>query len=306
MASLPRAVVEWIARYTVKPSLGAPVRLRRPVLEVLRHASRVPAGVAVARQARGGVFGDLVAPEGAAGLATILYLHGGAYEAASPATHRNVIATLALRSGQAVFAPDYRLSPEHPAPAALEDALAAYEAMLAESQEGVALAGDSAGGGLAVALAVAARDRGLAAPRGLALISPWVDLTMSGASYTANERSDAMLAPGFLERAAGRYSTVLGLEDPVCSPLRADLTGLPPTLIHTGSKEMLLSDAEALAARAEAAGVAVELRVFDGLWHSFHVHAGMLRDADEALEELGDFLRRVLESRFSPGRRGRS
>lgn len=291
--TLPRPVVESIARYAVRPLSSLPPRVRRSLLDVISRVTRVPGGVSVARQARGGVFGDLVAREGSAEPARILYLHGGAYEAGSPLTHRNVMAKLALRSGHAVFAPAYRLSPEHPAPAALEDALSVYEAMVAELDGGVALAGDSAGGGLAVALALAARDRGIAAPRRLALISPWVDLTMSGASYTANERSDAMLARGHLERAARGYTATLGAEDPGCSPLRADLAGLPPTLIHAGSNEMFLSDAEKLARRAEEAEVDVELHVFDGLWHDFHVYTGMLREADEALDELGAFLGRI-------------
>ena len=292
MATLPRPLVERIARYAVRPWWATPPRLHRPVLELLARASVTPGGVAVSRQARGGVFGELARPAGDVRSAEILYLHGGAYRVGSPATHRNVVATLALRSGLPVFAADYRLAPEHPAPAALDDGLAAYEAMLAESANGVALAGDSAGGGLAVALAVAARDRGLPTPRRLALISPWMDQTLSGASITENDRKDALLTRSVLERGAEAYASALGREDPVCSPIRADLTGLPPILIHAGANEMILSDARALAARAGEAGVEAELRVFDGLWHDFHVHAGMLAEADEALAEMGAWLAR--------------
>jgi epsilon-lactone hydrolase len=290
MASLPRPVVEGIARYTVKPWWAAPPRVRRPVLELLAKASLLPDGLEVSRQARGGVFGDLARPAGDAGPARVLYLHGGAYEVGSPATHRNVVATLALRSRLAVFAADYRLAPEHPAPAALDDALAAYGAVLADAEGSIALAGDSAGGGLAIALAVAARDRGLPMPRRIALISPWVDLTISGASLTENEGKDVMLTRSSLERAAIGYAARLGVEDPVCSPIRSDLSLLPPMLIHAGGNEMLLSDARALAARAAGAGVEVELRVFDELWHDFHVYTGMLAEADDALAEMGAWL----------------
>lgn len=290
---LPRAVVERIARYVVRPMLNVPPRPRRRAAEVLSRFSRVPGGVTVSREARGGVFGDLVRTEDSAAPAGILYLHGGAYEAGSPLTHRNVIAALVLRSGQAAFAPDYRLAPEHPAPAALEDVIAVYRAMISEPNAGVALAGDSAGGGLAVALALAARDQGLPAPRRLALISPWVDLTMSGASLAENEASDAMLSRASLDRSARGYTTALGSEHPVCSPLRADLAGLPPMLIHAGANEMLLSEAQELTRRAKAAGVDAALHVFDDLWHDFHLHTGMLREADEALAELGEFLGRA-------------
>ena len=289
MASLPRPVVEGIARYGVRPWGAAPPTLRRVVLELLAKVSRIPGGVDISRQARGGVFGDLARPEGDERPARVLYLHGGAYEVGSPATHRNVVATLALRSGLPVFAADYRLAPEHPAPSALDDALAAYRAIVAESEE-VALAGDSAGGALALALAVAARDLRLPAPMRIALISPWVDLTLSGASLTENEGKDALLTRASLGRAAERYAATLGVDDPVCSPIWSDLSGLPPILIHAGGNELLLSDARALAARAAGAGVEVELRVFDELWHDFHVHAGMLAEADEALAEIGAWL----------------
>ena len=286
-------MVERIARYAVRPWLLAPPRVRRRALGLLSRASPVPGGVFVARQARAGVLGELVAPEGRTGRARVLYLHGGAYEAGSAATHRHVVAALALRSGQALFAADYRLAPEHPAPAALEDALAVYEAMASDVDGPLALAGDSAGGGLAVALAVALRDRGLPAPSRIALISPWLDLTLSGASLAENEATDALLPAAHLPRAADGYARRLGAESPVCSPIRADLSGLPPLLIHVGGAEVLLSDSLAMAERAEAAGVEVELRVFDGLWHDFHVHAGMLAEADEALDELGGFLARA-------------
>ncbi len=297
MASLPRPVVERIARYAVKPVVGLPPGPKRLVMEALARLSVVPGGVSVSRQVRGGVGGDLVSPDGHAGPPRILYLHGGGYEWGSPRTHRNLIATLALRADRAVFAGDYRLAPEHPAPAALEDALAVYQAMVTDAGQGVAVAGDSAGGGLTLALAVAVRDRGLPAPTCVALISPWVDLTMSGASIRTNQDSDALLSPGAIERSAAGYVAELGPDDPICSPLEADLARLPPMLIHVGGGELFLSEDQELARRAEAAGVDVELRVFDGLWHAFHVHTGMLSDADEALDEIGRFLTRARPAR---------
>lgn len=293
MPYLPRAAVEAFTRAAVKPVLAAPLRLRRPALNAAAALSLQPAGVTISRQARNGVFGELAVPDGADSAPRLLYLHGGAYVAGSPRTHRNVFSMLALRIGSAVFAADYRLAPGHPAPAALEDALAAYEALAGDAGGGVPVAGDSAGGGLALALAVAARDRGLPRPAALALISPWVDLTMSGETITTNARRDALLPRRGLDHAVQAYSAALGVDDPVCSPINADLEGLPPMLIHAGGNELFRSEAEELARRAEAAGVEVELHVFDGLWHEFHVHAGMLREADEALAEMAEFLSRA-------------
>jgi acetyl esterase/lipase len=152
----------------------------------------------------------------------------------------------------------------------------------------VALAGDSAGGGLALAVAQAAGADGLPAPRALALISPWVDLTLSGES--CRTKSDAMLTLPALERAAAAYARELGPRHRTCSPLRGDLRGLPPTLVHVGGEELLLSDAESLARAAREAGVDVELRVFTGLFHDFHTFAGILAEADEALAEMGAWI----------------
>lgn len=273
----------------MRPALDAPLPLARRLSGVMRHLNSVPKGVSIHAASFGGVGGDLVVPEGAAGGPRTLYAHGGAYVLGSPATHRNVIAAIALRTGHPVFALDYRLAPEHPAPCARDDALAAYRAIAANSP-GVAMAGDSAGGGIAVACAQAALADGLPAPVALGLISPWLDLTLSGESYETNDGRDALLGLPSLQRGARSYATTLGPADPVCSPLLGDLTGLPPILIQTASKDMLRSDAERLAELAGVAGVEVTLEVADDLWHDYHVHAGMLREADCALERFGAFL----------------
>jgi acetyl esterase/lipase len=256
---------------------------------VLRHLNSVPSGVSIRTAAYGGVQGDLVVPDGATGEPRIIYAHGGAYVLGSPATHRNVTAAIALRTGHPVFAIDYRLAPEHPAPCARDDALAAYRE-LAAAPPGIALAGDSAGGGIAVACAQAALAEALPAPAALGLVTPWVDLTLSGESYRTNDGPDAMLGMATVERGVRGYAATLGPADPVCSPLFGDLTGLPPMLIQTGSRDMLRSDAESLAERATAAGAEVRLEVAQGLWHDYHLHAGMLREADEAVARLGSFL----------------
>jgi epsilon-lactone hydrolase len=255
----------------------------------LRHLNSVPQGVSIRAASFGGVGGELIAPEGAAGPPRVLYAHGGAYVLGSPATHRNVTAAIALRTGHPVFALDYRLAPEHPAPAARDDALAAYRAIAANAP-GIAMAGDSAGGGIAVACTQAALAEGLPAPVALGLISPWLDLTLSGESYWENDGRDALLDFASLERGSRAYAKALGPANPACSPLLGDLAGLPPMLIQTASKDMLRSDAERLAEVAGAVGVEVQLEVAEDLWHDYHVHAGMLREADDSLERLGAFL----------------
>jgi acetyl esterase/lipase len=290
---LPRPVVEAVARGAIKPLLSSPLRVRRPLAEVLSVLNQLPTGVSIARQARAGIPGELALPDGVSGPPRVLYLHGGAYEALSPRTYRNIFATIAVRSGLQVFASDYRLAPEHPAPAALNDALAVYEAMTDDAGEPVAIAGDSAGGGLALALAVAARDRDLPPPHAIALISPWVDMTMSGRSVTENSGRDATLSRRAVLSGVRSYASELGPEHPICSPIRSDLTGLSPMLIHAGGNELFRSEGEELARLAEAAGVEVTLRVFEGLWHDFQTHVGMLAEADESLAEIGEFLSRA-------------
>lgn len=287
--TLPRAVVERVARWGVRPILGLPVPLARRAAGAMGRLNLV-GEASVERAELGGVPGELVRPPGATGPPRVLYLHGGAYRIASPATHRNVVAALARASANAVFAADYRLAPEHPAPAALDDAVAAMGAMAERAGAPVVLAGDSAGGGLSLASAVAARDGMLASVAGLALISPWVDLTLSGPSYTANASRDALLTMRVVTGGAADYAVELGPADPRCSPLFADLRGLPPLLIQAGANELLRSDAEALAERVRDAGGEVTLEVADGLWHDYHVHAGILRDADQALARMGAWI----------------
>lgn len=225
---------------------------------------------------------------------TVLYLHGGGYVAGSSATHRG-LASAFVRSGHArLLLPDYRLAPEHRFPAAVDDALATYRWLLEDEGADparVAFAGDSAGGGLAVALAVAVRDAGLPLPAGLALLSPWVDLTGSGASVVTNDHRDIWL-DGSLIAPAGRLYAPDDPAHPLASPLFADLTGLPPMLVHVGTHEVLLDDARRLVTRARQHGVDASVGEFDGLWHVFQAIPG-LPEGTRSLRELGAFVRRV-------------
>jgi acetyl esterase/lipase len=221
---------------------------------------------------------------------SVIYLHGGVYCVGSPATHRAITSRIAHQTGARVLAVDYRLAPEHPFPAALEDALAVYEHLLdtGEKADQIALAGDSAGGGLALSTVLAAREAGLETPAALWLMSPWVDLTLSNSGY-ASPREYMLSWPGLAQ--AARLYAPGATDDPLASPLRGDLVGLPPMLLQAGSEEILLAETQQLFEKARHSGVDVRLNVFEGFWHVFQVHAGLLAGADRALAEGTDFLR---------------
>jgi epsilon-lactone hydrolase len=203
----------------------------------------------------------------------ILYLHGGAYALGSINVHREMVARLAEAAGIKALVINYRLAPEHPFPAALEDTIAAYDWLLAQGYDPprIAIAGDSAGGGLAIAALVALRDAGEALPAAAVCISPWIDLTLSGASTHQNVSSDPILDPQSLAKYAGYYAGDLELTSPLISPLYANLEGLPPLLIQVGTHEILLDDATRLAENARQAGVDVTLETWDGMFHLFQI-----------------------------------
>ena len=223
----------------------------------------------------------------------VLYLHGGAYCLHSPRVYRPLTASLARAADAPVFALDYRRAPESPCPAAIEDALAAYQWLLDRGAEPrrIGIAGDSAGGGMSVATAVALRDAGLPLPATLALISPWVDLGLSGDSMRTKSRYEVVMRRSWLEASSRMYRGGLPVDDPRCSPLFAELSGLPPTLIQAGANDILLSDSERLAERLAATGVDVRLEVHEGMQHVFQDLPTMLPEGESALEGIGDFLR---------------
>jgi acetyl esterase/lipase len=222
----------------------------------------------------------------------ILYFHGGAYAIGSPRTHAALTSGLAAQAGANAISVDYRLAPEHPYPAGLDDALAAYRALLDSGADPgrVVFAGDSAGGGLATAVLVAARDAGLPLPAAGVLFSPWTDLTMSGASITGKADVEVILAVDGLRESAADYAAGTAPGHPLISPLFASLTGLPPLLIQVGSHEVLLDDATRLAARAAAADVEVNLEVTPGAPHVFQAFAGQLDQATAAVASAGAFI----------------
>ena len=223
----------------------------------------------------------------------LLYLHGGAYIQGSVETHRGLAGALAQASSCKAFIADYRLAPEHPFPAATDDSLQVYLALLSQyPSTPIAIAGDSAGGGLALALAQQIRDQGLRPPCALALLSPWTDLTLGNATH----RSKASVDPFFpnstlLHEAAMAYAGSTPLTHPLLSAQYANLQGLPPTLIHVGAKEALLDDALVLYRNMEQQGVAVSLKEYPHMWHVWQVFVGRLAQADTSVRELGVFIK---------------
>jgi acetyl esterase/lipase len=240
----------------------------------------------------GGVPGEWVTGREASA-ETLIYLHGGAYAVCSPATHRQVTGAFARR-GFRVFAPDYRLAPEHPYPAALDDVVAAYRALLEAgcAPSSVTVAGESAGGGLALALLVRLRDAGLPLPAAAALFSPWADLSLAGESLRANEALDAMFHGRHAAWVASLYLGGADPRDPHVSPVYANLTGLPPLLIHVGETELLLDDARRIAARAQADGLTVSFSVWRDVVHGWQLFPAVLPEARRSIDEAAAFMRR--------------
>lgn len=221
----------------------------------------------------------------------LLYLHGGGYTVCSPKTHRGLVADIAVKAGMRALVIDYRLAPEHPFPAAVEDACKAYRWLLAQGIDPahITVAGDSAGGGLTLALLISLRDAGDPLPAGAALLSPWTDLAMSGWTHVTHARRDPMLSIEGALLAARHYLQGASPTDPLASPLYARLDGLPPLFIHVGGNEILLDDSIRLAGLARAAGVPVELKIWPGLPHVFQAFA-FLPEARASRAEIAVFL----------------
>ncbi|MGW2372825.1 alpha/beta hydrolase [Kitasatospora sp. NPDC001683] len=243
--------------------------------------------------------GPDAAAEDGPGAGTILYFHGGAWVFGSPETALSLTGNLVARTGFGAYSLDYRLAPEHPFPAAIEDTLSAYRALLdrGEDPSTIVFAGDSAGGGLAVTTCLAARDAGLPLPAALLAFSPGLDATRSGESMTTKEGVDPIFTRAALEHTGAMYLAGADPHQPLLSPaIHADLIGFPPMLIQVGGNEVLLDDSTRLAARASAAGVDVVLDVTADAPHVFQAFAGVLDEADEALDRAALFLRQRIRA----------
>ncbi|MFI6156174.1 alpha/beta hydrolase [Kitasatospora sp. NPDC051170] len=252
----------------------------------------LPEGVTVRRTVLGGRPTLDLEPAGATGPARLLFFHGGSYALGSPDTHAGFTGELARRAGVRALSVDYRLAPEQPFPAAVEDGFAAYRDLLDSGTDprNLVLAGDSAGGGLVLATLLQARDAGLPMPAAAVLFSPWTDLTVSGGSAVSKEGIDPIFTKAGIRDGADLYLGAADPAQPLASPVFADLTGLPPLLIQVGASELLLDDSVRLAGRAGADDVDVTLEVGARLTHVFQLDFATNPAADAALDRAARFL----------------
>lgn len=296
--SLRSRLLSTFLRYTVKPILTSkyynPVRSRSRLERTM--GKRKPAeGVSITEIDTGSVKGEWHTPEESRSNACIFYLHGGGYLVGSPRVYRSVTTRLAQLSGARVFSLDYRLAPEHPFPAAIDDALSAYQWLMAEGIDPatIVLAGDSAGGGLSLALIHTLKNRQLPLPAAACVFSPYADLLVTGESLKENSKSCAMFDGPAVARAASFYLQGQHGSSPLASPLYGDFSGFPPLSIYVSDSEAVRDDGIRLAEKADKAGVAVQLSIWKQQPHAWPAFYPLLPEADHCLQELAQTARLV-------------
>lgn len=304
MASLQAHLAVWMIKWRVKRRLKG-VRDYRIARKILRpEPYKVPSTIQISPAHLGGVPGERL--EGPSpGSTVLLYLHGGGYFACSAETHRPITAFFALH-GFRVFAPDYRLAPENPFPAAVDDAVAFYRGLLRAGYlpERIVVAGESAGGGLTLSLMLALRSAGVPLPAAAALFSPWTDLAATGDSIRTTTARCAMFHGAGVAFSARYYLGVTDPRHPLASPLYADLAGLPPLFIHVGEDEVLLDDSTRLAERARAAGVPVDLKIWPVVPHAWQLAPHLIPEARQSLRESAAFFHAHSAAQESPREAG--
>jgi acetyl esterase/lipase len=288
---------ELIARLRAMPKSGADIDFVKARREMERQSAKAPLheGTTTTPVDAGGVPAEWVdAATATAGGRAVLYLHGGGYAMGSLGTHRALASHLAAAAEARVLLVDYRLAPEHPFPAAVDDAVAAWSWMTgpggAQAGRSV-IAGDSAGGGLTAATLLALKDAGAALPAGAVCISPWVDLEATGESHTTMAADDPMIDAGGLKAMATAYIGGADARNPLPSPVHGDWSGMPPLLIQVGTNEVLLDDARALERVCKQAGVEATLEEWEGMVHVWHSFCGLIDDADRAVERIGEWVK---------------
>jgi monoterpene epsilon-lactone hydrolase len=298
---LPVSMVNALLRSPFAPELSVDkhkLQHSRKSMNFWGKLMPVASGVKVRCAELGGVTCEIHQPKTAPSNRVLLYFHGGGYCVGSPQSHRHIVSRLAKQCGMRAVVPDYRKSPEHPYPAPVEDAVAVYKTLMDQGIKpgNIYLAGDSAGGNLVLATLLSLKSLNQPLPAAASCISPWTDLSMSGATMASNEEADLILTPHLLHQFAEHYMSGSGGEGQNCnpglSPLFADLTQLPPLLIQVGSEEVLLDDSVRLAAKAESCGVTVELQIWDRMQHVWHYTFPLLRDGRMAISEIALFFDR--------------
>ena len=267
-----------------------PIQEQRARQEKSTKYIPLPRGIVCEEVQVKGLSSEWITPPSAS-RGVMLYLHGGAYSLGSVAVHRDLIARLAVSTQRKALAINYRLAPEDPFPAALEDVLAAFNWLLEQGvpAQKIVIAGDSAGGGLTLAALVSLRDSGRPLPCAAVCFSPWMDLTLSGSSFIKNAKVDLILGAERLKKFARVYAGDHDLSHPMLSPLFADLQGLPPVLIQAGSAEVLLDDSVRTAEKIRSTQGRVDLQIWDGMFHVFQMFS-FLPEAARALEKVAEFL----------------
>jgi monoterpene epsilon-lactone hydrolase len=301
-----RAKVDALLRQP-RPEGPLSVEAIRAGFKALMDTMIVPEGIRTAEATLGDRRALLVEPAAGARPGTILYFHGGGFVFGSPETALSLTANLVVRTGFQAFSTDYRLAPEHPFPAAIEDTLSAYRALLdsGEDPSSIVFAGDSAGGGLSVTTCLAARDAGLPLPAAVVAFSAGLDATRTGESYSTKDGIDPIFTRAGLEDSGARYLAGQDPNQPLLSPaVLADLTGFPPLLLQAGTNELLLDDSTRLAARAREAEVDVVLDITADVPHVFQAYAGVLDEADQALDRAALFLTQHVRSSGQPASAG--
>jgi len=305
---MPESTLARLARFTVRSCLKPvlqptfPVLVQRQWANIATRTLSVPFGVRFSQSSLECVPTEIVrSKSNARSEGAVLFVHGGAFMIGSPVSHRSITGRLARHTGATIFVPDYRLAPEHPFPAALDDVFTSYRALLAQGYppERIAIAGDSAGGGLTLSLCLRLRSEGLAQPACVVVISPWADLTLTRLAPVAD---DALLRAAWLNQGAAAYLKGHIACDPLVSPLLADLTGLPPTMVQAASEEILRDDSRRLTEALSLYGVAVTHREFPHMWHDFQLYAGLVPEATQAVDDIAQFISGKIVNPMASGR----
>ena len=290
--AIMRLGVRQLGRHGLNPALPWPVQRTR--LDRVSRISVLPRRITVTEQTIAGLRAEVVSCRAPGSHLTVIHFHGGGYCLGSARMARSWAAHLSAQTGCRVVLPEYRLAPEHGYPAALEDARAVMRALSGVGAHGpVVVSGDSAGGGLALALVLSMRDEGQEPPAGAILLSPWLDLGRDRRAVPDLVRRDVLLSPDWLDACARAYADPASWADHLVSPLRATHSGLPPLLIQAGTEELLAPDAELLAASASAAGTDVTYTRWPRMWHDFALQPGLLAAADSALAQASWFVSKV-------------
>lgn len=272
---------------------SADVKRARKRVDLFAGLGLMAAGVSVREDSIAGLHARWLTPEQVPDDKLLLYWHGGGYVVGSYRSHRSFVSHIAREAGVRALLPEYRLAPEHPFPAAVEDSVGVYRALLDQGYEpgNIVVAGDSAGGGLTAAMLLSLREAGDPLPAAIALLSPWLDLSGQGESMITRADRDPWFHAEGLQHVSRLYCSEGELINPLVSPVFADASGLPPALIQVGDDEILLSDSERFAENMRAGGGQVEVDIWPGMWHVWPMFIGFMPESRRAVEKIGEFIR---------------